>query len=384
AAGSIRQLDSRITAERKLDFYAYALATDFGLDNHEQEHKVVELLGFKILEQNKYCRNLGEVIRFHDYWEARRKEVPFECDGVVVLVNDLSLWPKLGIIGKGPRYMMAYKFAAEQATTKVENIVWQVGRTGILTPTAELVPVKVGGVTISHSTLHNMDEIKRLGLKIGDTVILERAGDVIPKIIKVLPDLRNGKEKEAHVPKKCPNCESAVVKVPGEVAYRCSNKNCYAMKLRGLFHWASKGAMDIVGLGPQIVEQLVKEGLVGDIGDFYKLTKGDLLSLERFAEKSADNLIKAIDISREADLARLIYGLGIRHVGEETALLLAKQFSINNFSARGGSASGGQFSINGLIKFFQETKLEDLEKLPDVGPVVAKSIFDWFHDKHNQ
>lgn len=374
AAGSIRQLNPKITAERKLDFYAYALVTDFSLNFHEQEHKIIELLGFKSLKQNKYCRNLDEVIKFHDYWEAHRKEIPFECDGVVVLVNDLSLWPKLGVVGKGPRYMMAYKFAAEQATTRVENIVWQVGRTGILTPTAELTPVRVGGVTVSHSTLHNMDEIKRLGLKIGDTVILERAGDVIPKIIKVLPDLRTGKEKEAHVPKKCPNCESEVVKVPGEVAYRCSNKNCYAIKMRGLFHWAGKGAMDIVGLGPQIVEQLVKEGLVGDASDFYSLTKGDLLSLERFAEKSADNLIKAIDASREADLARLIYGLGIRHVGEETALLLAKQFSIFN----------SQFSINGLINFFQEMKLEDLENLPDVGPVVAKSIYDWFHDRHNQ
>ena len=374
AAGSIRQLDSKITAERKLDFYAYSLVTDFGLTEHEQEHELARLLGFKVLDKNKYCRNLDEVIKFHDHWEEHRKEVPFECDGVVVLVNDLSLWPKLGIVGKGPRYMMAYKFAAEQATTQVENIVWQVGRTGTLTPTAELTPVRVGGVTVSHSTLHNMDEIKRLGLKIGDTVILERAGDVIPKIIKVLPDLRTGEEKEAHVPKKCPNCESEVVKVPGEVAYRCSNKNCYAIKLRNLFHWAGKGAMDIVGLGPQIIEQLVKGGLVGDISDFYKLTKGDLLSLERFAEKSADNLIKAIDASREADLARLIYGLGIRHVGEETALLLAK--TITNYELR-------ITNISDLIKYFRKISLEDLEKLPDVGPVVAKSIYDWFNDGHN-
>lgn len=375
AAGSIRQLDPKITAERKLDFYAYSLVTELGLTEHEQEHELAKLLGFKVLDKNKYCRNLGEVIRFHDHWEAHRKEVPFECDGVVVLVNDLSLWPKLGIVGKGPRYMMAYKFAAEQATTKVEDIVWQIGRTGILTPTAELTPVRVGGVTVSHSTLHNMDEIKRLGLKIGDTVILERAGDVIPKIIKVLPDLRTGKEKEVHVPKKCPNCESEVVRVPGEVAYRCSNKDCYAIKLRGLFHWASKGALDIVGLGPQIIEQLVKADLIGDISDFYKLAKGDLLSLERFAEKSADNLIKAIDASREADLARLIYGLGIRHVGEETALLLAKTITNNQLPIT---------RISYILGYFKKTNLDDLEKLPDVGTVVAKSIYDWFRDKHNQ
>jgi DNA ligase (NAD+) len=373
AAGSIRQLDPALSAERELDFYVYALITDLNFNNHSQEHELAKILGFKVLEQNKYCRDLSEVIKFHDYWEKNRGRMPFECDGVVVVVNNLNLWPSLGIVGKGPRYMMAYKFAAEQATTKVEDVVWQVGRTGTITPIAVLEPVRVGGVTVSHATLHNMDEINRLEIKIGDTIIIERAGDVIPKVVKVLPNLRNGQEKNISVPKKCPMCESEVVKVPGEVAYRCSNKNCYAVNLRNLTHWAGKGAADIEGLGPKIIEHLVKEGLVNDISDFYTLTAGDLKPLEKFAEKSADNLIKSIESKKEMDLAKFIYGLGIRHVGEESAILLSRQIKNTKF----------KISILEIVKYFESLDLEDLAKLPDIGPVVAKSIYDWFRDNHN-
>ena len=394
AAGSIRQLDSKLTASRRLDCYIYSLlppliwsaggAGEEGFFNsHEQEHKLAELLGFKVLKQNKLCLNLDEAIKYHDYWEKRRDQVPFDCDGVVIVVNDLKLWPKLGFVGKGPRFMMAYKFAAEEATTKIKDVIWQVGRTGVLTPTAELTPVSIYGVTVSRATLHNLDEINRLGIKIGDTVIIERAGDVIPKVVKVLPNLRVGAEKAIKAPLECPMCGGWVERVKNEVAYRCVNKNCYAVNLRRLRHWAGKNTIDIEGLGPKIIEQLVKQGLVRDPSDFYKLTAGDLIPLERFAEKSADNLIKAISARKEVDLIRLLYALGIRHVGEETAQLLAKQFSIFNFSAGGGSASGGQFSIKDLIKYFVEMSSEKLQKLPDVGPVVAKSIYDWFHDKHN-
>ncbi|MFA4941333.1 MAG: NAD-dependent DNA ligase LigA [Patescibacteria group bacterium] len=373
AAGSIRQLDPALSAERELDFYVYALISDLNLNNHSEEHELAKVLGFKVLEQNKYCRDLSEVIKFHDYWEKNREKMPFECDGVVVVVNDLDLWEKLGIVGKGPRYMMAYKFAAEQATTKIEDVVWQVGRTGAITPIAVLTPVRVGGVTIAHATLHNMDEIKRLGIKIGDTVIIERAGDVIPKVIKVLPNLRSGQEKNISVPNKCPMCESEIVKVPGEVAYRCSNKKCYAVNLRNLTHWAGKGAADIEGLGPKIIEHLVKEGLISDISDFYALTVGDLKPLERFAEKSADNLIKSIESKKEMALAKFIYGLGIRHVGEESAILLSRQ--IKNTKSK--------ISISEITKYFENLDLEDLAKLPDIGPIVAQSIYDWFHDSHN-
>ena len=363
AAGSIRQLDSKLTAERKLDCHIYSLATDFNLKHHEEEHELAKLLGFKVLKQNKYCKNLEEAIKFHDYWEKNRDKVPFDCDGVVTVVNDLSLWPKLGIVGKGPRYFMAYKFAAEQATTVVEEVVWQVGRTGVLTPTAHLKPVKVYGVTVSRATLHNLDEIKRLGLKIGDTVIIERAGDVIPKVVKVLPNLRVGSEKEIRAPKICPICSGGVEKVAGEVAYRCINKNCYAVNLRNLTHWASRNAMDVDGLGPKIIEQLIKEGLVKNISDFYNLTVGDLRPLERFADKSADNLVAAIAARKEVDLARFIYSLGIRHVGEESALALAKHF--------------------GSLEKIRAASLDEINSIYDFGEIMAKSAYEWFHDKNN-
>jgi DNA ligase (NAD+) len=363
AAGSIRQLDSKLTAERKLDCYVYALVTDLGLELHEQELELAKLLGFKVISHNQHCPNLAGVFRFHDHWEKDRERLPFNCDGIVVKINRLSLWPQLGVVGKGPRYMMAYKFAAEQATTKIKEVIWQVGRTGTITPTAVLNPVQVGGVTISHATLHNMDEIKRLGLKINDTVIIERAGDVIPKVVEVLPKLREGREKIIKVPDKCPICGSKVVKVFGEVAYRCSNKNCYAINLRRLSHWASRAALDIEGLGPKIIEQLVKEGLVRDAADFYALNEGDLKPLERFAEKSAENLVKAIKERKEVDLSRFLYGLGIRHVGEESAIELANQF--------------------GSLGNIKKASIEDIENIYDFGSIMAKSVYGWFHDEKN-
>ena len=371
AAGSIRRLDSKLTAERKLDGYIYALTTDLNLERHKQELELAKLLGFKVLKHNKYCKNIEKVFKFHDQWEKNREKLLFNCDGIVVKVNKLALWPHLGTVGKGPRYMMAYKFAAEQATTKLKDVVWQIGRTGTLTPTAMLEPVRVCGVTISRATLHNMDEIKRLGLKIGDTVIIERAGDVIPKIIQVLFKLREGKEKGIHIPSHCPICNGKVEKVSGEVAYRCVNKNCYAVNLRCLTHWASKGALDVEGLGPKIIEQLIKVGLVRDISDFYKLTVGDLKPLERFADKSAENLVKAIAAKKEIDLARFIYGLGIRHIGEESAILLSKKLEVRSKK------------ISDLIDEFQKMTAEDLEEIEDVGPIVAKSIYDWFRDARN-
>lgn len=379
AAGSIRQLNSKLTAERKLDFYSYALMDNLGLEKHEQELEIAKLIGVKVLKHNKYCRDLDEVLEFHNYWEKNKDKLPFYCDGVVVKVNKLAFWPRLGIVGKGPRYMMAYKFAAEQATTKVKDVIWQVGRTGSLTPTAMLEPVFVGGATISRATLHNMDEIKRLDLKIGDTVIIERAGDVIPKVVQVLPNLRSGKEKEIAPPRQCPMCEGAVEKIAGEVAYRCVNKNCFAVNLRRLTHWASKSAMDIDGLGPKIVEHLAGEGLVRDASDLYKLTEGDLKPLERFADKSAENLIKAIEEKKEVELPRFLYALGIRHVGEETAELLAKQ--ITNYKLQ--ITNKAQISISEMLKFYQKLTVEDLEKLEDIGPKVAESIYEWFHNSHN-
>jgi len=388
AAGSIRQLDPKITAERRLDFYAYALGTDFGLTRHEQEHELAKLIGFKVIAANRFCKDLEAVFHFHQEQEKTRQKQPFEFDGVVVAVNELALWPRLGVVGKGPRYMMAYKFAAEQATTKVLEVIWRVGRTGVLTPIAVMEPVRVGGVTVTHATLHNLDEINRLGLRVGDTIILERAGDVIPKVTSVLVKLRTGGEKKISPPDCCPICSSPIVRPAGEVALRCSNKDCYAVSFRGLAHWTSRAAADIPGLGPKIIEQLMKVGLVRDLADIYQLTIDDLLPLERFAEKSVDNLIKAIESRKKLELARFVYGLGIHHVGEGTALLLAKQVSGFRFPAslakRGEQVlGGGRVSISEVSKHFSNLTSDDLSKLPDVGPIVAKSIYSWFHNKKN-
>ncbi len=363
AAGSIRQLDPKLAAERKLEFYAYDLIIDLELATQEQKMQLVKLLGFKTLKYNKKCADLEEVIKLHDNWEKVRDTFSMEVDGMVVKVNKLFLWPVLGIVGKGPRYMIAYKFSGKQATTKLLDVVWQVGRTGVLTPTAILKPVHINGVTISRATLHNMDEIKKLDIKIGDTVIIERAGDVIPKIIKAIPKLRDGKEKNIKSPSRCPICGSKVEKIPGEVAYRCVNKECYAINLRQLIHWASKGAANIEGLGPNIIKQLVKKGLVRDVSDFYNLKAGDLKPLEKFAEKSAQNLVNSINSSKEIELARFIYALGIRHIGEESAIELA-----NNF---------------GDLEKIKKASLEDFENIYDFGNVMAKSVYEWFHNDKN-
>jgi len=437
AAGSIRQLDPAIARERGLEFYAYDIVTDFDLPLHHLEHDLAELLGFKVLKQNKVCNTIKDLEKFHHHWQEHKASVGFECDGMVCVVDDLSLWSVLGIVGKGPRYMLAYKFAAEEATTKVLDIVWQVGRTGTLTPVASLEPVAVGGVIVSHSTLHNFDEIKRLKLKIGDTVIIQRSGDVIPKVMRVLESLRTGHEKIIQIPSVCPVCNGPVTQASGEVAIRCLNRDCFASNLRRLSHWSSKGACDIEGLGPRIVEQLMQAGLVSDPADFYTLTKGDLLALEGFKEKSSDNLIKAIDAKRALPLERLIIALGIRHVGEETAIMLAQKYfslppssyakategqaglsgippykggdnpplnkgrwleagGVNNnpplnkgrypsLAEDGESrrAKGGGVNLNEIIYYFQTLELDELLNLPDIGPIVAESIYQYFRDEVN-
>ncbi|MCK5416155.1 NAD-dependent DNA ligase LigA [Candidatus Parcubacteria bacterium] len=377
AAGTIRQLNPRIAAERKLDYYVYSLITNFEFKKHEDEFKLLKLFGFKVLKYNKFCNNINEVEIMHKYWDKKRDKLPFECDGLVVKVNNLALWNVLGSIGKGPRFMMAYKFTAEQVTTRVKNVTWQVGRTGVLTPIAVLEPVKVGGVMVSHSTLHNMDEINRLDVRLGDTVVVERAGDVIPKIIQVILNLRNGQEKKIKEPKKCPVCESAVEKVLGEVAYRCTNNNCYATNLRKLSHWTSKNAIDIEGLGPKVVEQLVNEGFINDISDFYLLKINDLLPLERFAEKSAQNLVDALMNKKVIQLERFIYGLGIRHVGEETAMLISNRIMNYELGIK------NELLIPEFLKMIQEYTIEKFEEIDDIGGIVAKSIYDWFRDERN-
>ncbi len=383
-AGSIRQLDSRISAERKLEFYAYdLLLADYErgqyLETRAQADKLANLFGFKTLKQNRVCRGLEEISKFYQAVEEKRETLPFEIDGTVVKFNDLKMWPVLGIVGKAPRYMMAYKFSAAQATTIVKSIVWRVGRTGALTPIALLEPVKVGGALIGRSTLHNFDEIKRLDLRLGDTVIIERSGDVIPKVIAVLKKLRSGRESKIVAPRVCPMCGGQVIRDEGKVAYRCSNKRCYAVNLRQIIHFVSKGAADFAGLGPKLIEQFMTEGLIKDAADLYSLKAEDLLSLERFAEKKVTNVLVLITERRCLEPAKFIYGLGIRHVGEENANFLAAKFRAYVFKNSYVSKNSAEdvLEISDLIKFFQSLSLDELESFTDIGPVVAQSIYDF-------
>lgn len=377
AAGSIRQLDPKIAASRKLDFLAYDIVTDFGQETHEQEHAICKMIGFKTDGLARFCKNSDEVIEFWKETVHKREKLEHLIDGVVVNVDNNKLFEDLGIVGKAPRGSAAFKFAPMEATTIVEEISVHVGRTGVLTPVAHLKPVQVGGVTISRASLHNVDEIKRLGLKIGDTVVVQRAGDVIPNVTQVLTGLRIGKEKEFHMLKKCPVCSEAVVRLEGEVAYRCSNKKCPARKRENLYHFASKKAFNILGLGPKILDTLFDQGLIQDAADLYELKEGDLLPLERFAEKSAANLITSIAGSKNVFLTKFIYSLGIIHVGEETALRVADQFLCQL------KVKSEKLKVNQILKFFQNISVDDLQKVPDVGPKVAQSIYNWFYDKIN-
>jgi len=364
AAGSIRQLDPKIAAERKLDATVYDIISDFNQETHQQEHKILEDLGFKTNNKySRYCQNLNEVFEFHNFLYQNRAKLPYEIDGVVVTINNNKIFEKLGVVGKSPRAAIAYKFPLKQATTIIEDIKIYVGRTGTLTPVACLKPVQVGGVTISRATLHNEDEIKKLGVRVGDTVIVGRAGDVIPDIIKVLPELRTGKEKEFKMPEKCPSCSSKIIRDKEGVISRCSNPKCFAQQKRYFEYFISKAAFNIVGLGPKIVNQLIEQGLVSDPSDLFKLKEGDLISLERFGEKKAKNIIEAIQKVKKITLSHFIYALGIRNVGEETAELLADHF--------------------GTIENLRKASLEDFQELRDIGPVVAKSIYEYFQKKRN-
>ena len=363
AAGSIRQLDPKITAGRRLDSFAYELITDLGAETHEEKHKILQAIGFKINPHNRYCRTIRDIFSFYNFVGRIREGLPYEIDGIVVIVNNNKVFAELGVAGKAPRGAIAYKFPAKQKTTIVEDIKVQVGRTGSLTPVAYLKPVEVGGVIVSRATLHNEDEIKRLGIKIGDTVVVSRAGDVIPDIVKVLPELRTGRERGGKFPAKCPMCGSKTERKPGEANYYCTNPDCFAKQREAFYHFVSKAAFDIRGLGPKIVDKLIDVGLVSDPADLFNLEEGDIALLERFAEKSAANLIGSIKGSKKISLERFIYALGIRNVGEKTAEDLAQKFR--------------------SIKKIEESGMGDLIGVEDVGPVVAQSVYDWFRDKKN-
>lgn len=361
AAGSIRQLDPEVTRARRLDFFGYALIGDFGLKTHQQAHELMRLLGVKVNPLSRLSVSVPEIEAFHRQVFARRDKLPYWTDGVVVVVNDDAAFSGLGVIGKAPRGIIAYKFPAEQATTVVEDIRVQVGRTGALTPVAVMRPVKVAGTTVTHATLHNEDEIRRLGLKIGDTVVIEKAGDIIPKVIKVITEARSGDERVFRMPSACPACGGKVVRRAGEVATVCVSAGCFARSKERLRHFTAKNAADIVGVGDKIVEKLMDEGLLREPADLYRLEPEDLAELERFAETSAEKIVGAIRARRRLSLDRFINALGIRHVGEETARALADHF--RSFEA------------------LRRASAEELAAVPDVGQVVAGSIREYFSDK---
>ena len=308
AAGSIRQLDSKIAASRKLDFLSYDLVTDLGQETHEQEHQILRALGFKTSKE-KGLDSIKRIVEFKEEINKIRNRLAYQIDGLVISVNNNVILKKLGVVGKAPRGMIAYKFPAEETTTIVKDIVVQVGRTGALTPVAILKPIRLGGVSITRATLHNDDEIKRLDVKIGDTVIIQRAGDVIPDIVKVIKKLRTNNEKKFNMPKKCPACGSKIIRKKGEVVYRCTNLECGSIQRKRIMHFVSRKAFNIDGIGPQIVNQLMDEGLISDPSDLFLLKYGDLVSLERFAEKSANNLIESIEKSKEIPLDKFIIRL---------------------------------------------------------------------------
>jgi len=418
AAGSIRQLDPSVAASRKLDSYIYDVAmiekqekkpfsdespvvserekmvsspvfvlkerggnVSFSLSGDEgessktdisssfpetqiKELELLEKLGFKVNKNYKLCQNIEGVIAYWKEWQKKKDREDYWIDGVVVKLNRRDWQENLGYTGKAPRFAIAFKFPAEQATTVVEDIVTQVGRTGALTPVAHLAPVLVAGSVVSRATLHNDSEIKRLGLKIGDTVIIQKAGDVIPEVVRVLKEMRTGKEKEFKMPKTCPVCGGKLAQEKDSPIIRCTNKNCSIKHRRALYYFASKKAMNIEGLGSKIIDALLDNNLIQDAADIYDLKEGDLEPLERFGEKSAKNIVNAVNAARTTTLPRFLTALGIFHVGEETAELLAKEAK--------------------SVEVLSDMLAEELQKIDGIGPKVAESIFYWFKDKSNR
>ncbi|MFA5778151.1 MAG: NAD-dependent DNA ligase LigA [Candidatus Paceibacterota bacterium] len=368
AAGSLRQLDPKLSAERKLDFFAYDIvefSSKENLQKHSDKHKLLKSLGFEVDQNDAVCKNLNEVISFIRKFEKIRPDFSYGTDGIVISIDDLKLQEVLGVVGKAPRYMAAFKYPAEKATTIIKDVKINVGRTGVLTPLAIFEPTLVAGSMVSKATLHNMDQIERLDLRIGDTVVIEKAGDVIPKVVEVLTRMRNGKEQKIKMLEICPACggrvEKKILSETSSVAYYCTNKKCGAKNERYLEHFVS--VFEIYELGPKILRRFKDEGLITDAADIFTLTREDIAPLERFGEKSAENIINEIKNKKRISLSRFLWALGILHVGEETARDLALHF--NTF----------QNLLNATI--------EDIYNIENIGPAVSKSLYSFLRDKNN-
>lgn len=363
AAGSIRQLDPRLVAERKLSFFAYDLLTDLGQKTHEQGHQLMKGLGVPINPNLQICRQAEDVMEFFTRIQKQRSRLGYWIDGIVINVNQLDIGKMLGVVGKAPRGSVAFKFSAEEAISKLIDIQLQVGRTGVLTPVALLEPVLVAGTTVSRATLHNEDRIEQLDLKLGDTVVLRKAGDIIPEIIKVLPKLRTGKERSFTFPNHCPVCEALVVRKVGEAAHVCTNSACPGRTREMFYHFASKNAFDFDGVGPKIIDVFLEHGLVHKFGDFFRIKEADLEQLPRFGELSAKNSVEGIQARKKIGLARFLYSLGIHHVGAETARDVAQHFH--------------------TLDKVRQASLQDFLAIPNIGEVVAQELVRFFSNQHN-
>jgi len=366
-AGTVRNLEPSVTAQRRLDYFGYALLVDGAtyFDRHWETLEALSAAGFKVNPARTLAKSFEDIWSFIEQEETKREKLPYEIDGIVIKVDRTALQRELGYTGKAPRWAIAYKYAARSGVTQVEDILVQVGRTGKLTPVAALKPVFIGGTTVSRATLHNMDEIERLGVKIGDWVEVERGGDVIPKVNRVLEDKDHPRgHKLFHMPEHCPVCSGQVVRTEGEADHRCVNANCPAKLRETILHFASRGVMNIEGMGDALVNQLTDRGLVKNVADVYRLTKADLLKLERMGDKSAQNVLGEIEASKKLPLERVIFGLGIRFIGERTAQFLAEHF--------------------GSMEALEKASEEELQEVTEVGPRIAKSILEFFQEAKNR
>lgn len=383
AAGSIRQLDSKIVANRKLDSFIYDV--DYLKENKQIDLKKIQTqideldflhqLGFQVNSEHKLCQHIVEIEKYYQKWVKLKDKKNYGIDGVVIKINSVLIQKYLGYTGKSPRWGIAYKFPAEKTTTVVEDIKIQVGRTGVLTPIAHLRPVLVAGSIVSRATLHNEDEIKRLDLRIGDTIVIQKAGDIIPEVVEVIKNLRSGQEKKFSLPKVCPICGGAVARKRGEVATYCQNVKCFAVEIEKIIHFVSKKGFDIEGMGEKIIEQLISEGLIANSAEIFELKKGDLTILERFAEKSADNLIIAIEKSKKITLGNFLFSLGIRYVGEETAVLIVDNLKLITKKKIN--------KLEEIINSFPKISQVQWQAIKGIGDRSAKSLEEWFNDPEN-
>ncbi len=379
AAGSLRQLDPRITAKRRLDLFIFNIITDLGQKKHEEVHEMAALLGFKIEPHSSYAKNLDQVMAYLKKWDKARKKLDYGTDGAVIQVNNYKLFEALGVIGKAPRGAIAFKFAAEEATTIVRQIEISVGRTGALTPIAVMDPVTVAGTTVSRASLHNEDEIKKLDLRVGDTVIIRKAGDIIPEVVRVLKKLRPEGAKPFKMPRVCPLCGGPVVRKSGEAAHYCVNTKCYAVDREKIVHFVSKSGLDIEFVGPKLIDKLLENKLIGDPADLFFLTDGDLQGLPHFRAKAAGRVVQSLERSKKVALERLLFALGIRHLGSETALDVA--YKINTLWHKKNKSG---LTLTRLGDLLAGTTSEEWESLEGVGPVVAESLVEYFSKAANK